>query len=399
MSVGTERLYYTDSYQSSFDAEVEEKGAEGTRIYLDRTAFYPTSGGQPHDLGTLNGIAVLDVADEGERVAHVLAEPLSDAQVAGCVFWPRRYDHMQQHTGQHLLSAVFQEALGAATVSFHMGSEVSTIDLGMKELSEEQMSSVEDRVNEAARKATGVRISFEDAAEAEGLRKASERSGILRIVTLDGWDKSACGGTHVRNLSEVLPVQLRKMEKMRGNVRVEFVCGERAARAARRDFRVLAQLSRLAGTAPEQAAEHFSALRTRLAEAEKERQSLANQLAGREGLDLYAMAAESPDGLRRTFLRVAKLDEMQRAKANAYGSKPKSVLLLASPDSVLVACSADSGLNAGSMLRAVVALHGGSGGGSATLAQGKLTGDEALLSLAASAGFGKIRGQATEFPA
>ncbi len=378
--MGTERLYYIDSYQTAFDAAVLQTGADGTRIYLDRTAFYPTSGGQPHDLGTMNGIAVLDVSDDGEQVAHTLAEPISAARVRGEVDWPRRYDHMQQHTGQHLLSAVFHDTLSAPTVSFHMGSDVSTIDLAIKELTEAQLSSVEDRVNEIARKASSVHVSFEDAAHAEGLRKASERSGVLRIVAIDGWDRSACGGTHVRNLSEVLPVQLRKTEKMRGNVRVEFVCGERAIRAARRDFRLLAELSRLAGTPPEQAPGHFSALRTRLADAEKDRQSLATHLAAREGAELYAAASESPDGLRRSFLRVAKVDEIQRAKANAYGSKPKSVLLLASPDSVLLACSADSGLNAGALLR-------GMGGGSATLAQGKLTSEDALLSLASSAGF------------
>jgi alanyl-tRNA synthetase len=126
----TERLYYTDAYLTTFTARVVDSADEGRRVYLDRTAFYPTSGGQPHDLGTLGGADVVDVIDEGARVAHLVSTPLTlDSAVEGRVSWARRFDHMQQHTGQHLLSAVLEELFGMTTVSVHFGATSSTLDL------------------------------------------------------------------------------------------------------------------------------------------------------------------------------------------------------------------------------------------------------------------------------
>src|SRR5664279_4574721 len=141
----TQRLYFTDSYLTAFDASVVETSEVGLRVYLDRTAFYPLSGGQPNDLGTLNGIRVVDVVDEDERIANVLETPLQTASVSGCVDWARRFDHMQQHSGQHLLSAVFEALYGMKTVSFHLGAESSTIDLETPALSPAQVRAVEER--------------------------------------------------------------------------------------------------------------------------------------------------------------------------------------------------------------------------------------------------------------
>jgi alanyl-tRNA synthetase len=385
--VATKRLYYADSYLRDFQANAVGDVADSNRIYLDQTAFYPTSGGQPHDLGTLNGIPIEDVVDEGDQIAHVLRSPLKGSTVSGAIDWERRYDHMQQHTGQHLLSAVCDQMLNAATLSFHMGSEVSTIDLQLKELSEAQLSALEEQVNEAARGSSCVTVSFEEAESAAGLRKQSDRSGTLRIVNIDHYDRSACGGTHVRNLSEVLPMQLRRTEKMRGNIRLEFACGQRAIRLARKDLRTLSQLARLAGTPFDQTLDHFTTLRQRLTDAEKERQRLEKHLAEREGRDLYNASSPSADGLRRLCQRVARIDEAQRSKAQAYLSQSKAGILLLSPDSVLIGFSPDSGLNAGAVLKQTIAGCGGSGGGSPTLAQGKLTGGMGEQTLAEAGGF------------
>src|SRR3954462_5788992 len=125
----TERLYYTDAYLTVFDAAVVGRADGGHRVYLDRTAFYPTSGGQPLDTGRLGGVEVVDVVDEGDRVAHLLAAPAPGERLEGAVDWPRRFDHMQQHTGQHLLSAVIADRFGHATVSVHFGRESATLDL------------------------------------------------------------------------------------------------------------------------------------------------------------------------------------------------------------------------------------------------------------------------------
>ena len=141
----TDRLYYTDSYLKDFDASVVERVDDGRLVYLDRTAFYPTSGGQPFDTGRLGGIEVIDVVDEGERIAHVLAGPLPEGSTVGQVDWPRRFDHMQQHTGQHLLSAVLADLFRYETIGVHFGQETSTLDLETGKLTQDQVDRSEER--------------------------------------------------------------------------------------------------------------------------------------------------------------------------------------------------------------------------------------------------------------
>src|SRR4051794_40064152 len=200
--VTTARLYYQDAYTHAFDAQVIDRTADGKRVYLDKTYFYPASGGQPHDTGVLSGATVLEVVDEGERIAHVLSEPISGDLVQARIDWNRRFDHMQQHSGQHLLSAVFFERFGFETLSFHFGAEVSRVELGTKELTPEQIVTVEERVNEIVRAAAPLLVSFEDAQLAQALRKESRRTGTLRIIEIQDLDRSACGGTHVRTTAE-----------------------------------------------------------------------------------------------------------------------------------------------------------------------------------------------------
>ena len=370
----TERLYYTDCYLSGFRASITERSADGCRVYLDRTAFYPASGGQPNDLGTLAGQNVLDVQDEDGRIAHILAAPVEAAQVEGTVDWPRRYDHMQQHTGQHLLSAVLVELFGFQTVSFHMGIEVSTIELRTSEFTERHAEQAEERANQLVREARPVRIEFESADAVEGLRKPSQRSGTLRIIEIEGIDRSACGGTHVLSTAEVGPIQIRRQEKLRGNIRIEFVCGSRAVRRARQDFRIALELARHAAAPIDTLPEHYANLRHRLAEAGKERQRLAMELAKQEGAVLYAETPAGPDGLRRRVLQVPRIDESVRAKAQAFTAGGRSVLLIIGTEqgNVLLGCASDSGLNAGAILKQALSGAGGRGGGSATLAQGTL---------------------------
>jgi Ser-tRNA(Ala) deacylase AlaX len=228
----TERLYYSDAYLTDFAAAVVARSEDGRRIYLDRTAFYPTSGGQPFDTGWLGDTAVTDVVDEGDRIAHVLAEPILGEHLHGRVDWPRRFDHMQQHTGQHLLSAILAERFGAPTVSVHFGTDASTLDLDTGSFSREQTVEAEARVNQAVTDNRPIRVSFEDAGSAAGLRKAPGRGGMLRIVTIEGLDRSACGGTHVRATGEIGPILIRKVERVKQLVRLEFVCGARAVRRA-----------------------------------------------------------------------------------------------------------------------------------------------------------------------
>ena len=376
----TERLYYTDSYLSYVKARVVDVNHESNLVYLDRTAFYPTSGGQPHDLGTISGHPVLDVIDEGDRIAHRTAGPI-DLDIVEChIEWERRYDHMQQHSGQHVLSAVWAQLYSIPTVSFHLGLETSTIELQTKEISDEQSGRVERHANRVVREGRSFSISFDNASNEsapnlEGLRKPSSRSGPLRIVTIDGLDRSACGGTHVASTSELAPIQIRRIEKIRGNIRLEFVCGDRAERRARKDFQIASEAGRTTGVSIDDLPSAVSKLRTRLSESEKDRTRLAHEVGCLEGSMLYASVAPSTDGIRRVNLELPSIDDVARAKAQAFISHPRSVVIVtgASHAGVLIACSVDSGLNAGVVLRNALEETGGRGGGTATLAQGSMS--------------------------
>ncbi len=369
----TDRLYYNDCYLHEFQARVMEVADQGRRAYLDRTAFYPSSGGQPFDLGTLGRVAVRDVVDEGDRVAHVLDAPVAVGEVTGEVDWTRRFDHMQQHTGQHLLSAVFEELCGAATVSFHMGAETSTIDVTASTLEPRQIERVEERCAEIVAEARPVLITFEDASADLGLRKASERTGTLRIVSIDRLDRSACGGTHVRSTAEIGAVQIRKLEKIRGTTRVEFVCGLRALRAARRDFRLLSEISRTLSTAFEDVPAFLTAQIEKAKTLEKTCQRLSAELAKREGGELHAATAPGEDGIRRVVQQGA-IDDTMRTRAQAFIAGGKAVFLAVSEDpaAVLLAASADSGVHAGNRVKEAVSAAGGRGGGNQALGQGSV---------------------------
>ena len=371
--MGTERLYYQDCYLREFRARVIETANEGMRVYLDRTAFYPTSGGQPFDTGTLGGANVIEVIDEDERIGHVLDTPVFIGEIDAQIDWPRRFDHMQQHSGQHLLSAVCEEMFHIPTLSFHMGAETSTIELGAPSLEPRQREQVEERCAELIRESRPLAITFDDASADLGLRKATERTGTLRVVSIEGIDRSGCGGTHVRTTAEIGAVLLRKTEKVRGNVRLEFVCGLRALRQARADFRVLQELSRQialpAGDAPAWAAAQIA----RVTALEKANLRLAAELARREGRELWVATAPGPDGIRRVTERGA-IDDATRARAQAFCAEGRAVFLAISqdPPAVLLAAAPDSGVHAGERVKAAVTAAGGRGGGNAALAQGSV---------------------------
>ncbi|HTQ53865.1 MAG TPA: alanyl-tRNA editing protein [Bryobacteraceae bacterium] len=377
----TERLYYTDSYLREFRARILDRSDGGRRIYLDRTAFYPTSGGQPHDTGRIADVPVLDVADEGERIAHILEAPVEAEEVACRIDWDRRFDHMQQHSGQHLLSAVFIEQFGVPTVSFHLGQDSSTIDLETASLDAARVIAAERRVNAAVWENRPLEVTFEDAAAANDLRKPSERGGTLRIVSIPGLDRSACGGTHVTRTGEIGPILLRKLEKIRNTVRIGFLCGGRAIARARADYDALAQAAQSFSGAldevPALVAEQMEAARA----SDKTCRRLEAELAQYQGRELYAATTPGSDGVRRIVRRqpAGNLGDM-RPLAQSFTDQPRAVFVGASdePPALLLAVSADGGLDAGKLVKSALAEAGGRGGGNARLAQGSLPHREAL---------------------
>ena len=263
----TERLYYTDSFLTEFEARVVAVSREAgdTAVILDRSAFYPTSGGQVFDTGWLeppgtNGLQRIRVKDVAENeqtgdVLHMVEGGFQGLQlgavVRGKIDADRRRDHMQQHSGQHVLSAAFEELYGFATVSFHMGDESCTIDLGSEAVSAKQLESVEKLANQviADDRPVEIRFATPDEARALGVRKipATERDQ-LRLIDIGDFDLNACGGTHVRSTGQIGAILLRKTEKVKQGVRVEFVCGLRAVRTARRDFETLTEAASVFST-------------------------------------------------------------------------------------------------------------------------------------------------------
>jgi alanyl-tRNA synthetase len=389
----SQRLYHSDAYLTDFEATVLGRDDSAHRLYLDQTAFYPTSGGQQFDLGALTfgdgkRLAVLDVVDEGERIAHVVspdaaALPEAGSRLVGHIDWPRRFDHMQQHTGQHLLSALFQESLGFGTVSVHFGIDSSTLDLDTPAITPEQVEAIETAANARIVENRPITAQVEDAESATGLRKASTRSGALRIISIEGLDRSACGGTHVRSTAEIGSILIRKIERVRKTVRVEFVCGGRATRRARADYVTLTRLAGLLSTGidglPDVLTSRLSELKGQASELRDARERLG-QYRARELYDGASLSGERRVSIERQA--TGSLQDL-RGLAQAYVARPRAVLIgvLDSPPSLLVAASADSGADAGALLKSALALHGGRGGGSPRMAQGSVETSNALEAL------------------
>lgn len=384
----TERLYYRDATLVTFDGVIAGLADGNRRAYLDRTAFYPTSGGQPHDVGTLGGIRVADVIDEGDVIGHVLDAPLDipvGTEVHGEIDWPRRHDHMQQHTGQHLLSAVLDDRLGLRTVSVHFGPETSTLDVvdhaGQGNvLAPDVIAGVEMRANEIVREARPVTVTFEDAATATGLRKASDRDGVLRIVSIDGIDRSACGGTHVKSTAGIGAVLLRRQERVKQGLRIEFVCGDRAVRRARQDLEILTRVARTFSASIDEVARLVESQASQLSDLQSENRRLGESLAGYRAAELYAAATPRVDGVRVVVERVAVGADSARFIALAFAPLTRALFVATSntPPSVLVATSTDSGIEAGKTLKPLLEKVGGRGGGSARLAQGTAPSTDAI---------------------
>lgn len=397
--MSAERLYYRDSFLRNFPATVTDvrelsrnAGESVWQMALDRTAFYPTSGGQPYDTGTLRAVArggaAIEVPvdsveeDDSGEVWHFLSKPLAvGTQVEAAIDWDRRLDHMQQHTGQHLLSAVFLHELQAPTVSFHLGETSSTIDLAVPSVTSSALERVERLVNEIIAEDRPVTMHYVQRADAEAmlasgdLRKLPERAGEIRIVDIADCDRNACGGTHVRSTGQIAGLLLRSTEKISRGVRVEFVCGLRAVRAARADAAVLGQLTAALSAGPAEIPAAVERLRADAKTGAKDRQRLREELA-----DYHAarLAVEVPiDGGIRFVRRSWKdrdRDYVRLLASRLTAAAPGTIAVLtaedASPVRIFLARSLDLDFNCGALMKDVLAAHGLRGGGSPDLAQG-----------------------------
>jgi alanyl-tRNA synthetase len=373
----TERIYYIEPARRSFDAVVtavlEHEGAPA--LVLDRTAFYPTSGGQPFDTGRLGTTDVLNTIDDGERVLHVVRGPLGvGAAVHGEIDWPRRFDHMQQHTGQHVLSAACDRLLDNRTTSFHMGVESSTIDLA-RELSPADVERCVDEANRVVWDDRPVTIRFASPEEAAQLplRKEPVREGTLRLIEIADFDLSACGGTHVARTGEIGIIAATVVEKFRGGTRLTFVCGGRALRALRGYRDAVAGSVRSLSVLPH---ELPAAVERMLAEGKQARKAvtrLQSDLAVHEAARLNA-GSPVVDGVRRAAHVVDGWDAagLKAIASSMAAQGPVAAVLIgaAEPLPVVVVRSPGVAVDANAVLQQLLKRFGGRGGGKPELAQG-----------------------------
>lgn len=379
-TAATERLYYTDAYRRTFLAgvlAVVPSAGGRTGVVLDRTVFYPTSGGQPHDTGTLAGVPVVDVIDADEHVIHVLepgaTPPAVGAEVEAEIDWERRFDHMQQHTAQHLVSAAFLEHLHAETVSVHLGDS-STIDFERAGLSPAEATAVEDAVADAVYDNRPVSTRFVDDGEAErlGLRRPAKRTGTLRVIEIEGLDRSACGGTHVKTTGELGPVLLRRWERAKGHLRVEFLAGWRGLRDYRWKHALVSEWSGRLTVGDRELSDALARLAARVEDRERALAASLRRLLAYEAAERLAAAPAGggPKVLRLEF-PARDADEV-RLLLRELTSREPSVVLAGVVDTGRLYFVRSPGVDAdmAAVLKAAVGSVGGRGGGTAEAAQG-----------------------------
>jgi alanyl-tRNA synthetase len=247
MKKDTKCLYLENPYQVEFEARVLEKVTweKKPALILDQTLFYPESGGQPFDKGTINGIEVIKVLVDEAKIIHLLAEDIPTGKVAGKIDWQTRFDYMQQHSGQHILSQCFHERLGAETLAFHLGEDISTLEMDLRKISEEEVENIEKRANEIVFEDREIKCYFipEEKIESVPLRRPPKKKGLIRVVEVSDFDFSACGGTHVRRTGEIGLIKIMRLERIRNNIRFEFLCGKRTLEDFIRKNRIIRELS------------------------------------------------------------------------------------------------------------------------------------------------------------
>ena len=382
----TERLYYEDSLLLNFDATVtgarEHEGRPA--VVLDRTAFYPTSGGQPFDIGRLGDAAVIDVVDDEESgaILHVLDKTIGEGtRVTGAIDPARRLDHMQQHTGQHILSAAFEKLHHARTVSFHLGAESSTIDLD-REVGASAVASAERLANDVvwADRPIAIRYASEDEAALLPLRKEPKRTGRLRLIEVPDCDLSACGGTHVPRTGVIGMIAVSGVERFKGGLRVSFVCGGRAlARFARLRAAIDDSVKRIS-VHPDDLPAAIGRLQDEIKAQRQLIRAQQGKLAESEAAALRA-GAEIANGIALVVGYAAGWDANGiKVLASTLTTGPGVVVGLVgdgSPAPVVIARSEDGRVDAGEVLRGLLHELGGKGGGKPGMAQGAINAEAA----------------------
>ncbi len=380
----TDRLYYEDAYLTEFDAHVVE--AEGDRVRLDRSAFYPTSGGQPFDTGTLNGLRVRDVYVDGAlEVWHVVEGELAVGQaVHGVIDWPRRFDHMQQHAGEHMLASACYRLLGGMTIGLHLGHDASSIDVelpgGRTRLDAGEIAALEDDVNERIQRDVPIRCWFPAPEElaALPLRKPPTVKEHVRVVQIGEEEFVACGGTHPSSAGQIGLVKVIDARPSKGKVRLTFLCGRRAYEDYRKCFALSGAAAEALSTGRENLPEAVARLQEHLQETERALGRLRRETLIRDADGMLERAELLPDGTRLVCARVEADAVLLRELAAALTAHGGAVTLLRAPQKegdglAVFARAADVAIDMGRLMSGAAKRTGGKGGGKPDFAQGSLS--------------------------
>jgi alanyl-tRNA synthetase len=368
-----ERLYYTDAYLTRFDARVTRRSTHQGQpaVMLDRTAFYPASGGQPSDRGRIDAVAVIDVIDlDDGDILHLLERPVQ-ADVVSCdIDWVRRRDHMQQHTGQHLLSAALERVHRIRTDSFHLGAESSTIDVSAS-VTLDRLASVEEEANRVIWENRPVHVRFADEAEAAALplRKPPARGGTLRVIEIESFDVSACGGTHVARTGELGLLAVTSTERYKGGTRLEFVCGGRALVRFQALRLALGSAARLLSSSGPEVPSAIERLQSEGRQQKHAARQWQERAIDAEAERLLRGAAATDPVIARHLTDWDPPALKALAAAIGSRSQARAVLAGAEPGTVVVACGRESAVDASAVVRHLTARFGGRGGGRPELAQ------------------------------
>jgi alanyl-tRNA synthetase len=376
----TTKLYVEDQYRRNFSSRIvgrtQVEGNPG--VILEQTVFYPTSGGQPHDTGTLNDIPVIDVfEDESRRVVHLLKEPVTGPEVEGRINWERRFDHMQQHTGQHLLSQAFIKVCNAETLSFHLGEESATLDLNQANFTPATITSVENLANQIIYENRKVMGHIVDRNELNHypVRKPPAVEDNIRIIEIKDFDYSPCGGTHCSQTGEIGMIKIKRFENYKGGSRMHFVCGARALTDYQKKSDILRQigncLSSGAGDLPgniQKIQEELKSLRSEQSHLKKrvlhyEADSLASERKKLGNFYIIAKIFEDRDPKELKILAQTVLENSPNT-VTLFGVKSQAKA------SLLFLRSEDLPFDMEPLMQAACAVIDGHGGGRPEQAQG-----------------------------
>lgn len=375
-----ELFYYQDVMMKEFEASILKQAiAEDGRKYivLDNTAFYPTGGGQPHDTGYLNDVEVVDVEKEDGDIRHYVLSflPEDTKTVHGKLDWERRFDHMQQHAGQHILTASFVELFNYQTVSFHLGQETVTIDLDTSELTEEELQAVEKRANDIILDNRPIETKWitEEELSKYPLRKAIQVTGEIRLVIIPGFDYNGCGGTHPVTTGGVQAIKILSTEKQKNKTRVHFVCGMRIVHELGWRKKELAKTARLANAPEKETAGAVQKLLDTQKSLEKKCTQAEKQLLSYEAKEL-AMENPTVPIITKAFVN-RSIQELQQLARAIVKLAPENTILFVSKDREQVQFVAAKGkdteqVSMKDVFNAVFSVIDGNGGGNDTFVQG-----------------------------